>query len=216
MADNSSQLDNKNLAQPTLGEVAPMLNEDLHPNTTLPWQIPGFSASTAVSLNGASAGSAAAGAANNGSLANPNVPTVPVNIHGGALGALEMAKKYVGQNSWDLKGKLPNYDNAGRTENNCACFVSACLISNGVLDKPYLTPSGLENALQRQGYVKVPLDKAAPGDVWFTGNRGHVEFVADAGAVSGVGSNGSKYQKVTVNGARCWGGPGQTVYRKVT
>jgi hypothetical protein len=123
-----------------------------------------------------------------------------VNANGGAAtgnAAVDMARKFLGQNSIDLKGKLPNFTAAGGVTNNCADFVSSCLESAGLLKGHEINVGHLEESLKKQGYVQVPKEQAQPGDVWISDSAGHTELVAEAGGKTLIGSNGSSYQKVS-------------------
>ncbi len=121
------------------------------------------------------------------------------NADGKATGnaAADLAEKYLGKNSVDLKGQLPNFTAAGGVTNNCADFVSSCLESSGLLKGHEINVGHLEESLKKQGYVQVPREQSQPGDVWISDSAGHTELVAEAGGKTLIGSNGSEYQKVS-------------------
>jgi len=121
------------------------------------------------------------------------------NADGAATGsaAVDQAKKFLGQNSIDLKGKLPNFTAAGGVTNNCADFVSSCLENAGLLKGHEVNVGHLEESLKKQGYVQVSREQSQPGDVWISDSAGHTELVAEAGGKTLIGSNGSESQKVS-------------------
>ncbi len=111
--------------------------------------------------------------------------------------AVDMAKKFLGRDSINIKGQMPHFTAAGGVTNNCADFVSSCLESTGRLKGHEINVGHLENSLQRQGYKQVSRAQAQPGDVWISGSGGHTELVAEAGGRTLIGSNGSSYQRIS-------------------
>ncbi len=113
------------------------------------------------------------------------------NVGAGSSGsaAVDLARRYIGQDSWKIKGQMPNFTAAGGRTNNCADFVSAALQSTGRLRGHEINVRRLEQSIQRQGYVRVPASQARPGDVWINHSRGHTELVSRAGGTHTIGSN---------------------------
>ena len=122
---------------------------------------------------------------------------------GAAARAVDIAKKYEGQDSKSLKGKLPGFTAPGGNTNNCAAFVSACLEHTGALPKGggSASVSALRGKLKSAGWKKVPGNQAPKGSVWMTaeGKGSHTELVASAGGKSTIGSNNTKpgFQKIS-------------------
>ncbi|MBN9418590.1 MAG: amidase domain-containing protein [Candidatus Eremiobacteraeota bacterium] len=122
---------------------------------------------------------------------------------GAAARAVDIAKKYEGQDSKSLKGKLPGFTAPGGNTNNCAAFVSACLEHTGALPKGggSASVSTLRGKLKSAGWKKVPGNQAPKGSVWMTaeGKGSHTELVASAGGKSTIGSNNTKpgFQKIS-------------------
>jgi len=111
--------------------------------------------------------------------------------------AVDQAKKFLGRNSIDIKGELPNFTAAGGVTNNCADFVSSCLENAGLLKGHEINVVHLEESLKKQGYVQVSREQSQPGDVWISDSAGHTELVAEAGGKTLIGSNGSESQKIS-------------------
>jgi len=111
--------------------------------------------------------------------------------------AVDMAKKFVGSDSINIKGKMPHFTAAGGVTNNCADFVSSCLESAGLLKGHEINVGHLEDSLKKQGYRQVSRDQSQPGDVWISDSGGHTELVAEAGGRTLIGSNGSSYQRIS-------------------
>lgn len=122
---------------------------------------------------------------------------------GAAARAVDIAKKYEGQDSKSLKGKLPGFTAPGGNTNNCAAFVSACLEHTGALPKGggSASVSTLRGKLKSAGWKKVPGNQAPKGSVWMTaeGKGSHTELVASAGGKSTIGSNNVRkgFQKIS-------------------
>lgn len=122
---------------------------------------------------------------------------------GAAARAVDVAKKYEGQDSKSLKGKLPGFTAPGGNTNNCAAFVSACLEHTGALPKGGGSASvaTLRQKLQKAGWKKVPPQQAQKGAVWMTkpGQGSHTELVAAPGGKQTIGSNNVRqgFQKIT-------------------
>lgn len=121
------------------------------------------------------------------------------NMGASGNSAVDLARKYTGYNSRDVKGLLPNFTAAGGNTNNCADFVSSVLESTGRLKGHYVNVGNLENALVKQGYKQIPASASKPGDVWINNSRGHVEMVSAQGGTKTIGSNNimQGFQKIT-------------------
>jgi len=113
---------------------------------------------------------------------------------GGGSGqdAVNLARQFKGQESWRIKGKMPNFTAAGGRTNNCADFVSAALESTGRVKGHHINVKAFEKSLKKQGYVQVPAQQARPGDVWMNHKRGHTELVSKAGGTQTIGSNNDR------------------------
>lgn len=133
-------------------------------------------------------------------------------LPGGASGsaAVDVAKKYLGRNSINVRGLLPHFTAAGGQTNNCADFVSSCLETTGRLKGHYVEVNALEGALKRQGWRQIPASQARAGDVWINPSRGHVQLVASTGARKTIGSNNDRpgHQVISVRD----NDPGSAVY----
>lgn len=105
---------------------------------------------------------------------------------------VELGRKFIGQNSADIKGKLPNFTAAGGQTNNCADFVSSLLESTGKLQGHHVNVKEMEKALIKQGWRQIPASQSKPGDVWMNHSRGHVEMVTQAGGTKTIGSNNDR------------------------
>lgn len=106
--------------------------------------------------------------------------------------AVDLGRRFLGQNSIDIKGKLPKFTAAGGQTNNCADFVSSLLENAGTLKGHFVNVKGLESALKQQGWRQIPAAQAKPGDVWMNHSRGHVELVTQAGGTKTIGSNNDR------------------------
>jgi len=111
---------------------------------------------------------------------------------GSGQAAVDLARKFKGQESWRIKGKMPNFTAAGGQTNNCADFVSSALESTGRLKGHQINVKRMEQALIKQGYVQVPASQARPGDVWMNHSRGHTELVSAKGGTRTIGSNNDR------------------------
>ena len=159
-----------------------------------------FGGAAAGAGEGGNGGAAAAGVGdggNGGAAAASGGNAEPVNVtpsDGSGNDAAALAEKFLGRDSYTLKGELPNFTAAGGRDNNCADFVSSVLESTGRLKGHHINVKEMEKALREQGYVAVPLDKARAGDVWMNDSRGHVELVGGSkdGKLQLIGSNNSK------------------------
>ena len=127
---------------------------------------------------------------------HPPTPTVTgpapkgqVNPNGTGQDAVNLARQYLGHNSADIKGALPNFTAAGGQTNNCADFVSSVLESTGRINGHHVGVGDLEKSMLDQGYSRVSKEQAQPGDVWINGSKGHTELVAEAGGNVLIGSN---------------------------
>jgi hypothetical protein len=117
-------------------------------------------------------------------------PVGTITPNGTGQDAVDLARKYLGQNSIDLKGKLPNFTAAGGQTNNCADFVSSVLESTGRLKGHHVGVSNgdLRRALLSQGYR--PTSVGQPGDVWISNSGGHTEL--STGNNRTIGSNNDR------------------------
>ena len=106
--------------------------------------------------------------------------------------AVDLGRKFIGQNAIDIKGKLPKFTAAGGQTNNCADFVSSLLENAGTLKGHHVNVKGMEQALKQQGWRQIPAAQAKPGDVWMNHSRGHVELVTEAGGRKTIGSNNDR------------------------
>jgi hypothetical protein len=111
---------------------------------------------------------------------------------GSGQAAVNLARQFAGQESYRIKGQMPNFTAAGGQTNNCADFVSSALESTGRLQGHHINVGELEQSLLKQGYVQVPANQAKPGDVWISQSRGHTELVSQAGGTSTIGSNNDR------------------------
>ena len=127
----------------------------------------------------------------------------PLPGGGSGVGAVNMARRFLGRNSRDIKGEMPHFTAAGGNTNNCADFVSSALQSQGLLNSHEVGVSngGLQRALQRDGYRRIPASQARAGDVWISNSGGHTELVQGVqnGRLSTIGSNNVRtgFQKIT-------------------
>ena len=117
---------------------------------------------------------------------------------GNAVAAL--AEKFLGRDSYSIKGELPHFTAAGGRNNNCADFVCSLLESNGMISKHIVGVKSLEKQLKAEGWKQVSADQAQPGDVWISDSRGHTEIVEKAGkppTLIGSNNNGDHIQEIT-------------------
>lgn len=137
-------------------------------------------------MGGVVGGGSPASAVGGANGANGSTP-----ISGANTDVLEYAKKFLGTNAKDLKGVMPNFQDAGNGRKDCADFVSSVLQNTGKLQGHYNRVVDLEAALKKQGWVEVSQEQAQPGDVYlYTGENGnHTEIVAEPGAKKLIGSN---------------------------
>ena len=102
---------------------------------------------------------------------------------------VDSARQFLGSKSQDLKGKLANFQAAGGNTNNCADFVSANLMNQGLLKGKQVNVDKLQEQLKREGWSSVEAADARPGDVAFYKSKRHVELVSEAGGTRSIGSN---------------------------
>jgi len=114
----------------------------------------------------------------------------PLSPNGSGQSAVDLGRRFLGQNAWDIKGLLPNFTRAGGQTNNCADFVSSLLESTGRIKGHHINVGELEQSLLKQGYVAVPADQMQAGDVWISNSRGHTELVT--GKNRTIGSNNDR------------------------
>ena len=121
--------------------------------------------------------------------------------NGSAMGAVNLARSFLGRNSIDIKGEMPHFTAAGGNTNNCADFVSSCLESQGLLKGHEINVERLEMSLIKQGYKKIRPEEAQARDVWISNGRGHTELVQGTqnGQLKTIGSNNVQpgFQKIT-------------------
>ncbi len=111
---------------------------------------------------------------------------------GSGQAAVDLARRFTGQESYRIKGQMPHFTAAGGKTNNCADFVSSALESAGRLSGHHVNVRELEQSLIKQGYRQVPANQAQPGDVWINHSRGHTELVTQAGGTRTIGSNNDR------------------------
>lgn len=151
--------------------------------------------SYAPSSGGYSGGAPSAGG---GSQAAPGpAPVGTITPNGSGNDAVDLARKYLGQNAIDLKGKLPNFTAAGGQTNNCADFVSSVLESTGRIKGHHINVNELEKSIQSQGYTQVPANQAQPGDIWIANDRGHTELSTGNGRTIGASEDRPGHQTVS-------------------
>lgn len=136
---------------------------------------------------GGSGGGAGGGG---GSCASGALTTAGGNKGGAA--AVALARRYKGQNSINLKGRLANFTAAGGQTNDCADFVSSILQDTEGLKGHHVGVTDLESALKQQGWHQISAAQAKPGDVWIAAGRTHVELVSGNGGRETIGSNNDR------------------------
>lgn len=113
---------------------------------------------------------------------------------GGASGSGEAAaaeaKKFVGQDSQSLKGKLKNFEAAGGQTNNCADFVCSLLKNQDPSLPKTNSVAQLKSTLQSRGWKQVPKEQSKAGDVAFANTGSHVQLVSAPGKT--IGSNNDR------------------------
>lgn len=144
----------------------------------------------------------------NRQISNPNRISVGEVIHipaGGSVApspspgpvkgsnAAAMAQKYLGRYETDLEAHGITEAGVDPSE-SCANFVSSMLQQAGAIHWHSINVGDLSGRLQQQGWHRVSLANAKPGDVWIcNGPDGeyHTEIVAsnDNGRVTLIGSN---------------------------
>lgn len=95
--------------------------------------------------------------------------------------AVALAEKYLGRDSYTLKGDLPTFQAAGGYENNCADFVSSLLQNTGRIDSHEVGVWELANKLEENDWERIEAAMARPGDVWIADDYSHTEIVQKAG-----------------------------------
>lgn len=118
--------------------------------------------------------------------AGPMGGFVPPSGQGGNA-AVQTARQFLGQRSYDIRGRMPHFRAAGGLTNNCADFVSSALRSAGMLGGHEINCRSMEGRLRREGWVQIPASQAGPGDVAFNPSRGHVVLCQGNGMM--IGSN---------------------------
>lgn len=124
--------------------------------------------------------------------ATNNAGSTTTSPSGSGQAAVDLARKFEGQESYKIKGKMPNFTAAGGQTNNCADFVSSALESTGRVKGHHINVKEFEKSLINQGYKQVSAKDAQPGDVWMNHSRGHTELVSKAGGTATIGSNNDR------------------------
>ena len=129
---------------------------------------------------------------NYGGYDNGQMGGVPYNGPASEAGqrSVDIARQFLGQRSFDVRGRMGPFSAAGGMTNNCADFVSSALVASGRLSRKNVNCRSLERQLQREGWRQVPADQARPGDVIFNQSRGHVQLSQGGGRQ--IGSNNSR------------------------
>ena len=154
-----------------------------NPGQALPFGNPGFGQAGSFPQMGSFSGaSPTSGFLGNGT-SSPALGS-PHNVMGSGLpssrggqGAVDIARRFLGQRSRDIKGKRPHFQAAGGLTNNCADFVSSALRGAGMLGGHEINCRRLESRLQREGWKRIPASQAGPGDVAFNQSRGHLSLI---------------------------------------
>ncbi|MHB2020022.1 MAG: hypothetical protein ACYCW6_24045 [Candidatus Xenobia bacterium] len=110
----------------------------------------------------------------------------------GNQASVDLARRYLGQNSINVRGQLPGFTAAGGQTNDCADFVSSVLQDTQGLKGHHVNVHDLEQSLIAQGWHRVSGAQARPGDVWMNSSRGHTQLVATPGATRTIGSNNDR------------------------
>lgn len=131
----------------------------------------------------------------------PNPVTASASSQGAApdgpgQASVDLARRFEGELSQDVKGQLPHFQAAGGNTNNCADFVSSLLQATGRGVEQTPRVNELREQLLEKGWSAIPPEEARPGDVWMTesdtyGSR-HTELVSQADGEGGfhtIGSN---------------------------
>ncbi|MBE1160899.1 LysM peptidoglycan-binding domain-containing protein [Dyella acidiphila] len=144
----------------------------------------------------------------NSQITNPNLIHIGETVHipgGGAVtspsapgtvkgsNAAAMAQKYLGRYETDLEAHGITQAGVDPSE-SCANFVSSMLQQAGQINWHSINVGDLTSRLQQQGWHKVSLASAKPGDVWIChdiNGEDHTEIVASNtnGHVTLIGSN---------------------------
>ena len=110
--------------------------------------------------------------------------------------SVDLARRFEGQLSQNVKGKLDNFEAAGGKTNNCADFVSSVLQTSGRGIERTPLVNELRQQLQDKGWSEIAPEDAKPGDVWMTRSNTfrsrHTELVTQADGEGGfrtIGSN---------------------------
>jgi hypothetical protein len=123
--------------------------------------------------------------------------SAPAASGSGGHRAVQTARQFIGERSWDIKGRMPYFRRAGGLTRNCADFVSAALQNGGMLGGHEVNVGRLEKRLLREGWVRVPNEQAGPGDVAITPTRSHVELCQGNGMTIGSNNVKPKLQYIT-------------------
>lgn len=131
-----------------------------------------------------------------GLLGTSHTPSAPALTSSSGHSAVATARQFIGERSWDIKGRMPHFRRAGGLGRNCADFVSAALQSAGMLGKHEVNVGRLEKRLIKEGWVRIPNSQAGPGDVAITRSRSHVELCQGNGKTIGSNNDNKKKPKV--------------------
>ena len=117
----------------------------------------------------------------------------PVGTVDPGQAAVDDARKFLGQKSQDVKGQLANFRAAGGNTNNCADFVTANLMNQGLIEGSHKGKEAnvdkLREQLEIEGWSTVDAADARPGDVALHNTKRHAELVSEAGGRMAIGSS---------------------------
>jgi len=132
-----------------------------------------------------------------------NQATSPESAIASTNDAVSIARKFVGQASWDVH--LKYYTDAGGETNNCADFVSAVLENAGMIIPSQIDQTSRINVCDFQTWLKghqwsaVSKADSKAGDVWLAcvpGQLEHTVLVSQAGGGDTIGSDGSAQEYI--------------------
>ena len=124
---------------------------------------------------------------NYGNYGNGNVSGNYPMGGGNGQNSVDIARQFLGQRSFDVRGRMGPFSAAGGMTNNCADFVSSALVASGRLSRKNVNCKSLERQLQAEGWRQIPANQARAGDVAFNQSRGHVQLCQGNGKQ--IGSN---------------------------
>lgn len=117
--------------------------------------------------------------------------------NGSGQSSVDLARRFLGQNSRDVAGRMGPFSAAGGNTNNCADFVSSALVASGRLRRKNVNCKSLERQLQQEGWRQIPANQARAGDVAFNQSRGHVQMCQGNGRQIGSNNVRQGFQKIT-------------------